>query len=87
MAQVYADVAALLEDDRIRLIGEATLKLAPGRMSAFLVEDEKTEPGKADRYVEKLTKAFPTLEVVDRFPHPVVANVTCVRVRRQPDVN
>lgn len=65
----FASINNMPEDDRIILIGKTCMSRLgqPGSgLIGFLVEDS----GKADRYVEKLTTAFPRLRVVDRNQTP-----------------
>lgn len=41
------------------------------------------EPGKADRYIEKLLSRFPTLEVVNRFAGPTPGVVSVIVQRKK----
>jgi hypothetical protein len=79
--QAYLGIHALEEDKRIALIGEAASK---GQRVAFHVDDE---PGKADRYIEKLLKRFPHLKVDNRFkgPTPGVETVIVIRMESPAD--
>lgn len=68
----FADLHKLEEDQRIELIGEATMR--GGKSSAdkppliaFVVDDDGK---KADRYIEKLQKKFPGIRVIDQFKGP-----------------
>lgn len=74
----FADLADRSEDSRIQIIGEtATIeKLVVG----FIVEDN----AKADRYVEKLKKQFPTIHIIQRGKGPVAGSVM-VQVGPQPN--
>lgn len=74
-AKFYQDLYELPEDDRIKLIGHWVTDHA--ETVTFLTDDI---PGKADRYVAKLAKWFPEIEVLDRGSGPV-ANVVYVKVR------
>lgn len=61
----FSDIANMTENDRIRVIG---LNAVNGRkIVGFVVEDRE----KADRYVQKLLKRFPGIEVVEITPGPV----------------
>jgi hypothetical protein len=77
----YQDLADRPEDDRIDRIGEAVMQ---GRRVAFIVDDE---PGKADRYAEKLTSRFPEVEVVAREPGFVPRTVILKAARKAPKQN
>lgn len=72
--EAYADLADLPEDERIRIIAEVA---AAGKIVGFVVDDDANEPGKADRYIEKL-KAYP-VRFIDRKPGPV-KGATIVRI-------
>lgn len=78
----FADLHKLPEDDRINVIGNAVMKLPIGRLVGIVVDDDKHEPGKADRYLEKLFVRFPDLAVVDRTPDSPIKNVVLVRIKR-----
>ena len=73
---VGINLGRLDENDRIRLIGESVM-LAPAtssdrpRVAGFIVESDE----KADRYVRKLQKRFPTIRIIDRGPGPVEGTV------------
>ena len=62
----YKDIADETEDERIRQIGSAAME---GRKQVSFVTD--SEPGKADRYIEKLKAGFPGISVVSRGEGPV----------------
>lgn len=66
----YKDLGDHDEDERIRQIGEKTMreKLIVG----FVTDDEE---GKADRYIRKLQERFPGIRVIDRGCGPVDATV------------
>lgn len=74
MSVPYKDLGDFDEDERIRQIGEKTMrdKLVVG----FFTEDEA---GKADRYITKLQERFPGIRVVARGNGPV-ANTVWVKV-------
>lgn len=68
----YFDAGDLEEDQRITHIGESAMqKMKVG----FVVDDE---PGKAERYIEKLLTRFPELQVTKRFPGPVAKCVSVI---------
>jgi hypothetical protein len=75
----YADLGDVDEDTRIRVIGEAVMRLSPGGTVAFVTD---ADPGKADRYIKKLTSRFPEVVVLGRFKGPVKGSVT-VKVGRK----
>lgn len=66
----YKDLFILEEDARIQAIGNAAMK---GQVVAFVTDDE---PGKCERYVSKLLKAFPQLREKHRFRGPVAGCIT-----------
>jgi hypothetical protein len=72
----FQDLADSPEDVRIARIGEAA---ETGQTVAFVTD---ADPGKADRYIQKLLTRFPALEVTDRFDGPVPGTVS-VKVRRK----
>ena len=61
---LYADLHDLSEDDRIKLIAETVL--SAGMVTGFLVENDK----KADRYIEKLRKRFPGVDILGKMRGP-----------------
>lgn len=63
--QGFADLADLDEDRRIEIIGEAVMQ---SRTTVAVCVD--AIPGKADRYIQKLTERFPGIRIVGRFPGP-----------------
>jgi hypothetical protein len=71
---VYADIADLEEDDRIDMIGR---KVEEQKLTVAFITD--ADPGKADRYIQKLLTRFPGIEVIGRWPGPV-ANTISVKV-------
>lgn len=70
------DLFALPENERIRVIGKAARTSVVG----FFVETD----AKADRYIGKLTKRFPSVRVIDRGPGPV-PNTILVRCGPKPE--
>lgn len=72
----YMDVHELDEDVRIELIGQQAMG---GGKVAFVVDDE---PGKADRYIQKLLTKFPELKVDKRFkgPTPGVESIIVIKM-------
>jgi hypothetical protein len=69
----YIDVADFEEDKRIDMIGSTAVRLGAGKVVAFVTD---SDPGKADRYIAKLLKKFPTLHVIERFDGPVPNTVS-----------
>lgn len=67
----YADLADLDEDKRIEIIGRTVLDQR--KTVAFVTDLDR---GKADRYIAKLLKRFPTIVIVGRFDGPVPNTVT-----------
>lgn len=65
---------------RIAKIGETA---ETGKKVAFVTDDD---PGKADRYVEKLLRNFPALEVVERFKGPVPGTVSVIVRQKSKDI-
>ncbi len=69
----YADMADHDEDVRINVIGKSAMN---GRKVGFIVDDI---PGKADRYIRKLTQRFPEIKVTARGKGPVPKTIAvCV---------
>lgn len=62
----------LPEDDRITLIGQTCMD-NPGKLIGFVTD---ADPGKAERYIRKLTTQFPKLTIVQRSKGPVPNTVT-----------
>ena len=73
---VFKDIADLHEDERITSIGNLAMT---GIKVAFCTD---ADPGKADRYIEKLLAQFPQLVVFDRFNGPTPGAVT-VKVKKR----
>jgi len=67
----FSDIADLNEDTRIMAIGRAAM--VQKKVVAFITD---SDPGKADRYIEKLTKQFPGIVIVGRWEGPVANTVT-----------
>ena len=70
----YADLGDFDEDKRVQTIGEAVMKhqLAV----AFITDDE---PGKVERYIEKLKARFPGIQIVSIVKGPI-PNTVSVKV-------
>ncbi len=64
--QGYADLGDLEEDKRIDLIGRYVMNKL--KTAAVVVDDI---PGKSDRYISKLRKRFPGIEIVEQGQGPV----------------
>ncbi len=77
----YVDIASLEEDKRIDLIGHTVIEHQ--KTVAFITD---SDPGKADRYIRKLTERFPGLVVLEQFPGPV-PNTIAVKVGPRPQSN
>lgn len=73
---MYADLFELSEDERIDTIGHMVTE--HGKTIGFVVETT----AKADRYIKKLKKKYPTVTVLDQGPGPV-KNTILVRVGPQ----
>ena len=73
----YRDIADMEEDNRIASIGLVALE-RPGKEIAFITDNE---PGKAERYIEKLAQRFPSLVVVKRFDGPTPGTVSVIITR------
>lgn len=67
----YADLHNLAEDDRITLIGNTMMQ---NNYTVGVCVDDV--PGKPERYIEKLKKKFPGIEVVDQMKGPTPGIVT-----------
>ena len=66
--RAYADLADLPEDDRIQAIGEHIMAIRPKIKVGIIVD---SDPGKLERYTEKLLKAFPKILVHSVSPGPI----------------
>lgn len=78
---IYVDAGDLEEDKRIEMIGNSVMNCPKSSsdkppMAAFVVEDDE----KADRYIAKLKKRFPSIRIIDRFDGPVKGMSVSVRV-------
>ena len=67
----YADLGDLDEDSRIGIIGDTVMRL---KQTVGFVTD--VEPGKADRYIQKLKERFPGIVIISRFAGPTAHAVT-----------
>lgn len=76
-AKFYQDLFRLPEDERIDLIGHY---VTAHDETASIMTD--ADPGKADRYIEKLTTRFPNVEVFERGEGPV-KNVVYFKARKK----
>ncbi len=56
----------LPEDQRITMIGNRAML---GEKIGVLIDGESESPGKVDRYIEKVLKRFPDVEVTFRGPY------------------
>ncbi len=74
----YKDIADCDEDERIRQIGEQVIN--EELIVGFLTDDE---PGKADRYIQKLQDRFPGIRVIGRGDGPT-PGVVWVKVAPPP---
>jgi hypothetical protein len=75
----YADIADHDEDDRILIIGQQVM--TQNKTVAFIVDDQ---PGKVDRYIEKLRAKFPGIRLIWRGKGPVAG---CEAVKMGPPLN
>lgn len=67
----YADIADLDEDNRIALIGDYVMRY---RKTAAFVTD--SDPGKSDRYIQKLKHRYPGINIIGLIDGPVPNTVT-----------
>lgn len=74
----YADLADMPEDERIGIIGNAVMD-RPGETIAVVTD---SDPGKLERYVNKIVTRFPGIEVVDTMYGPAAEMVT-VRLKKK----
>lgn len=74
----YADLASMPEDERIGVIGNVVME-RPGEIIAVVTD---SDPGKLERYVNKIVTRFPGIEVVDTLDGPVAETVT-VRLKKR----
>ena len=73
---VFADLADLDEDTRIKAVGKMAMK-NPGKIVGMITDDE---PDKPERYIRKLKKWFKDIVVIDNTKGPAAGMVT-IRVR------
>lgn len=62
------DLHKIGEDERVRLIGNAAMM---GKRVAVLLETAALEPGKIERYIQKVEQGYPRVTVVERARSPV----------------
>jgi hypothetical protein len=74
----FYDIAERDEDDRIKTIGELTLKLPKGRTACFMTEMDVE--GKTDRYVRKLQERFPGIRIISRHDNIPAQNIRMVKL-------
>lgn len=67
----YADIADHDEDTRIDIIGRTVM--GQKKTVAFVTDGE---PGKAQRYIDKLQSRFPGIRVLEQWNGPVPDTVT-----------
>ena len=67
----YRDLYKLSEDERIGKIGEHVVNTGD---TVAVVTD--ADPGKAERYIKKLTTRFPGVIVLGKGPGPVKKTIT-----------
>lgn len=75
----YKDIAYKSEDDRIREIGEKTMR--EKKVVGFITDNEV---GKAERYIAKLQERFPGIRVIYQGSGPVAETVL---VKAAPPLN
>lgn len=68
---IFVDLADQAEDQRIAIIGDMVTRL--GKIAAVVVADE---PGKAERYVRKVTKRYPAAVVLKQIAGPIKGMIT-----------
>lgn len=76
----YSDLHDYTEDERIEIIGRTVLDKASSDKTftaAICVEDD----AKADRYIEKLKKKFPTIRIIERVKGDIATNCEIVSIR------
>lgn len=66
---LFRDVGNLSEDERIQNIGEAAMA---GHTVGCVTD---SEPGKAERYIQKLKAKFPSVTILGQFAGPVKGSV------------
>lgn len=65
----FKDLADLPEDERIKKIGKAVME--DNLTVGVVVDDRPDDPGKADRYIEKVKAQFPFVRVLVVFKGPI----------------
>ena len=75
----YADLGDFDEDKRIDMIGRQVMSMKPGQIVLIVTDDE---PGKPERYIEKLQAKYPGIVVLGTGPGPVV-NTIGIKVSRR----
>lgn len=70
----------LAEDQRITMIGN---KAMLGEKVGVLIDGDKHEPGKVDRYIAKVLERFPGVEVTFRGPYFRDESVVAVTFERK----
>lgn len=70
MSIPFKDIADEPEDERVRQIGEKTMR---EKLVVGFVTD--AEEGKAERYIAKLQKRFPGIRLISQGPGPVPETV------------
>lgn len=76
----YTDLGAYSENERIEVIGKMVLKKCEEKSdftASICVEDD----AKADRYIEKLKKKFPTIRIIERVKGNISTNCEIVSIR------
>lgn len=73
----YKDLSELVEDERIKILGEHLMQT--DRPVMITTDDV---PGKLERYIEKLTARFPLVEVFEQGTGPV-AGVVYFKARKK----
>lgn len=66
----YKDIADEPEDERIRQIGEKTMR---DRLIVGFITDK--EEGKAERYIKKLRERYPGIRVIHQGDGPVAETI------------
>lgn len=69
--EAYVDLHSLAEDERIDMIGHTVT--VHGKTAAVCVDDL---PGKPERYIDKLTRRFPGLRIIDQCKGPTPGVIT-----------
>ena len=77
MPPFFFNLVSLPEDERIELIGHRVVDHR--EVVGFMVDVENGSHAKGDRYIEKLTRRFPSITVMFRGDGPV-AEVETIKV-------